>query len=227
VLANAVGEVVGLGGTALIGGVLVALTSRAGGAVAQIAAAVAFVAAGTLIEGAAVGVAQWRVLHRALPALAGRDWVRTTAAGAGVAWALGMVPSTVMAVREQTPPPTGAASSPPPAFDGPLVFVLAAAMGLLLGPILAWFQWRVLRRHLPRAAKWVPANAAAWALGMPVIFIATSIIGPGMPVPVIVAVAFVCLAGAGAVVGAVHGAVLARLLFSETAAANPDPRRRR
>jgi hypothetical protein len=60
-------------------------------------------------------------------------------------------------------------SAPAPEISDTLVYLLAAAMGLVLGPVLGVPQWWVLRRHVAHAWWWIPANAAAWALGMPVI----------------------------------------------------------
>jgi len=42
-------------------------------------------------------------------------------------------------------------------------------MGAVLGMILGAPQWRVLRRYASGASLWVWANAAAWAVGMPVV----------------------------------------------------------
>ena len=58
------------------------------------------------------------------------------------------------------------AEEPPQA----VVLLLAAGMGLVAGLILSAAQWRVLRRHVTRAWQWLPANAIAWAAGMPLIF---------------------------------------------------------
>ena len=52
-----------------------------------------------------------------------------------------------------------------------LVLLLAADLGSVAGPLLPAFQWLSLRKVLPcNAWRWLPANALAWALGMPVIF---------------------------------------------------------
>jgi hypothetical protein len=72
-------------------------------------------------------------------------------------------------------------------------------------------QWLVLRNYVSRAGWWVPAQSAAWALGMPLVFFAAGSIPDGTPLPVVVAVVAGTLALAGAVVGAVHGVVLVRL----------------
>jgi hypothetical protein len=204
VVANAVAECLGLG---LSTGVAVlVLTRDEPSAAAVVAGAVAVVASGA-VEGLAVGWAQWRVLRRPLPAVPARAWIVATMLGALVAWTLGMLPTTLLdlgamggTAGEATEPPTW------------LQLVLATGMGLVLGPVLAVFQWRVLRRHLLGAGWWIPANALAWAAGMPLVFL----VAGGMPVGVapvgVVALVAVTLFASGAVVGAVHGTVLLRLL---------------
>jgi hypothetical protein len=67
VLANAVGEAAGLGLTALVGAVAITSLGEGSGALATLGMAALAVAAGTLVEGTAVGTAQWLVLRRALP----------------------------------------------------------------------------------------------------------------------------------------------------------------
>jgi hypothetical protein len=84
-------------------------------------------------------------------------------------------------------------------------------MGLVLGPVLGVPQWLALRGHVVRAGWWVPANSAAWALGMPVVFAVAGSVPPGLPRAALIAVILGTLFAAGAVVGAVHGAVLVRL----------------
>lgn len=72
--------------------------------------------------------------------------------------------------------------------------------------ILSLFQWRVLRRHLVGAGGWLAANAAAWALGMPLVFLGADLASrPGTTVPVAVGTVAATLILAGSVVGAVHG----------------------
>jgi hypothetical protein len=206
VLANALGELLGLG---LVGAAGMA-SVRAFGPdrldAAPLLVASAMVALGA-VEGLIVGAAQWRALRQSLPLLSARAWMAATACGALAAWLLGALPSTIMKLAH-----SGASPAPPPE-PGPLLrYAAAAALGLLAGPVLAAFQWRVLRRHVDRAGWWPLANAAAWALGMPVVFLAVGVavgrkLGAGSPVS-----ALVLLALAGAVVGAVHGGVLVNLV---------------
>lgn len=168
------------------------------------------IAAGTLCEGVLVGYAQGAVLRQRLPSLPIRRWVRATAIGAGAAWILGMIPSTVAALSESS-----GASSPPP-FEGPLVYVAAAGMGLTLGVILGLPQWLQLRAYAKRSLRWVGANAIAWAAGMVIIFAGAGSTPANASVGLVIAIiAAVCLF-AGLVVGAVHGLILIRILKPAT-----------
>lgn len=150
-----------------------------------------------------MGQAQALVLRRRLPEV--RSWVSATLLGAVAAWALGMLPSTLMSVlgraEEQSPTPV----------SGALQLLLAVPLGLVAGAILGFPQWRVLRRHVRRAGWWLVANALAWACGMPLVFVAAGVRPAAGTLTTAVMVA-ASLAAAGAVVGAIHGAFLVRLL---------------
>jgi hypothetical protein len=207
ILANAVGETVGLGGTLLIGGLLLLNAQKTMGVVPAAALAVL---AGTFIEGIVVGTAQWLVLRRPLKSIRWIVWVLATAIGAFVAWTLGMIPSTFIFTGADT---GGAASAP---MSDLMVYALAAVMGFVLGLILGVPQWLVLRRHLPKAGWWVLANAVAWMVGMMIVFVGTSFIPPeGISISVALML-LLFLFAAGAAVGAVHGLVLIWLLRSRS-----------
>jgi hypothetical protein len=127
--------------------------------------------------------------------------------GAGAAWILGMIPSTVMAL--QTPAPTAATATEPPAI---VQYALALGLGVVTGPLLGFAQWTVLRRLVPRAGRWLWANALAWGVGMPLIFVGMNLVPwSGSGFQVAVALYGVC-AVTGAVVGAIHGRTLERLI---------------
>jgi hypothetical protein len=207
---NAAAEGVGLGGSLLVGFLLFPQLEAASGVAGVLGVALGAVLLGTFLEGVLVGAAQVLVLRRPLPHLRAVTWVLFTALGAFVAWTLGMIPSSVMSLTMEA---TSAASSAPPMeCSNALVYALAAAMGLLvLGPLLGATQTLALRRHVRRAGWWIPANAAAWMLGMPVVFAGMNLLPPGdfglATVLVVLAVTVV----AGAVVGAVHGVALVAL----------------
>lgn len=206
ILANAVGETVGLGGTLLIGGLLLLNAQKT----MVVPAAALAVLAGTFIEGTVVGTAQWLVLRRPLASMRWRVWVLATAIGAFVAWTLGMIPSTFIFTGADT------AGAAPSQMSDLMVYALAAVMGLGLGSILGVPQWLVLRRHLPKAGWWVLANALAWMVGMVVVFVGTNFIPPeGISISVALML-LLFLFAAGAAVGAVHGLVLIWLLRSRS-----------
>jgi hypothetical protein len=207
VLANAIGEAVGLGITSLVGAVVILSGGASRGVLTTMGTTVLAVLAGTLVEGTVVGTAQWLVLRRPLPRLRWRTWAAATGAGAFLAWTLGMIPSTVLSLG------AGSGGGEPQAEPSEiLVYGLAFLMGLVLGPVLGFAQWLALRRYVRGAALWMPANALAWAFGMVVIFVGIDpAIGGGLGLRSVAILGFT-LACAGAVVGAIHGLALVRLL---------------
>jgi len=204
VAANAIGEFVGLGAVAGMGFLLFRQFAEPQSWQQAALVAAVFVGLGAF-EGFVVGLAQAAVLRRFVPAV--RGWVRATVIGAMVAWAVGMLPSSVASVLG---PPSAATAHEPPLS---LVLLLSAGLGAIAGPVLAAFQWRSLQRALlARAWMWLPANAAAWCLGMPVIFLGAQA-NEATSNPALIALTVgLALLGAGAVVGAVHGWFLLRLM---------------
>ncbi len=202
--ANAWSEAIGLGASAAVGGLLLTRTTTAADVVAG--AALVVLVAGAA-EGGVVGWAQHRVLRTRLPEVPARRWIGATVIGATIAWTLGMVPSTLLDLAE-----VGDASAPAPEPGLLLRLGLAMLLGLMAGPILGGAQAWVLRDHLARAWRWLPANAAAWAVGMPVIFLVAGALPASWHPAALLAVAGVTLALVGAVVGAIHGAVLVHML---------------
>lgn len=203
VAANAIGELLGLGAVAGIGFLLFLQVAEPQSWQQATLIAAAFVGLGAF-EGLVVGVAQASVIRRILPAV--RGWVIATVIGATVAWAIGMLPSTIASLLSS---PSAA-----PAPESPLwlTLLLAAGLGAIAGPVLAAFQWRCLRRALPvRAWVWLPANAAAWCVGMPVIFLGAQANEAASSPALIAFMIGLALLGAGALVGAVHGWFLLRL----------------
>lgn len=203
VAANAVGELLGLGPAAAVGILLARVLVETGGIVAALASLLLFTLLGAL-EGAIVGLAQRMVLHRRLPGVTRRSWVAATAAGAAAAWFLGMLPATAMSLLQD-------AHAGSPEADGAWGLAMAAGMGLALGMVLATPQWLVLRRFVDRAGWWLPANAVAWAVAMPLVFLASGLPLPQDGLVPLLAAVLAVIAGAGALVGAIHGAVLVRI----------------
>lgn len=204
VVANALGELIGLGTVAAIG----FLVFQCADEPATAGQALAFAAVLALLgafEGLVIGLAQRHVLRLILPSV--RGWVLATIVGAFVAWVIGMVPGTVISLMSQGD--TGAQVEPPLA----MVLFLAAGLGAVAGPLLAVFQWLSLRKVLAsRAWLWLPANALAWALGMPIIFLGAQSNEIASSAIVVAALVGVAICVAGAVVGAVHGRILMDLV---------------
>jgi len=206
IVANGWAEAIGLGTTLLLGRAAAPLLATADPA-GILVGGVAAVALGTLLEGTVVGAAQEHVLRKALSGLRPRAWTYATMLGAGTAWILGMVPSTVMALSSGSE--SGPAPVEPPAA---LQYGLAVLLGAVTGPVLGFAQWLVLRRHHRRAGLWLGANAVAWAVGMPLIFLGMdSIAWERGPLAIGAGVYAVC-AITGLCVGGIHGRFLVHLL---------------
>jgi hypothetical protein len=208
VAANALAEMIGLGLSGLLAVRLVFADAARWGV---LTGALITIVLSTLLEGSSVGWFQWRVLRHPLPALSLHAWWLGTAFGAFVAWTLGMLPSTLMNMAEAS----GAAPTAGPSQT--LTLLLAAGLGAVAGPILGVGQWWVLRNHVARAWRWIPAQSLAWAAGMPIIFQMMDWIAPGAFTPRDALIAVAMLLLTGGVVGALHGWVLVRMVRDETA----------
>jgi hypothetical protein len=205
VIANVAGEVLGLGLAGSVAIVMVLTIGEPETAPVALTMAGVMIAAGAL-EGVIVGFAQWLVLRRRLRRLNRREWITATVVGAFLAWAIGMAPSTLMALNQS------AGSSPPPEMSDAVKYAFASVMGMALGMILGAPQWRAMRRYVPAASLWVWANAAAWAVGMPVVFIGAGSSPAGASALSVALTVVVTIAAAGASVGAIHGVALLWLL---------------
>lgn len=201
---NAVGELVGLGGTFLIAAAALPATATIEGVAGVLAGFGVLVTSGAL-EATVLALLQHRVLHPWFPSVSRAAWWRATLFGAWIAYALGYLPSTLMNAAEEA----GAAPAAEPAMW--LTLLLAAGLGAVAGAVLSALQARTLRRSVPGAGRWIPANMAAWAVGMPVIFVGMDVaFRIGGPAPMALTIA-VTLLVAGALVGAIHGRTLLRL----------------
>ena len=130
VAANALAELVGLGSTLAVDYGIISRVASAKSIPASMVGILLVTVSGA-IEGGLVGLAQWAVLRRPFPAITRRSWIGATVVGAMVAWFFGSLPSTLMDMSEQQ---SGSAAQEPSTF---IVLLLAAAMGLFLGFILA------------------------------------------------------------------------------------------
>jgi hypothetical protein len=204
VLANSLGELLGLGATFAIGIGLFSGLAEAPGLLPTIATALLMTASGAL-EGSIVGWAQWRVLRTPFLQLGRRAWILATIGGALLAWFLGSIPMTIASLSAGAGQTAG--QEPPAA----VMVLMEVGMGLAAGLILSIVQGRVLRGVSSPAWIWLPANAVAWAIGMPIIFAAIDLAQKaGSTLGAVVTVA-VALAVTGAIVGAIHGIALLAL----------------
>ncbi|WP_181364994.1 hypothetical protein [Arthrobacter sp. HMWF013] len=157
-------EAAGFAIPAIIGGTLSLLAAPAG------VVYPAMVLAGAC-EGFLLGFGQSVGFGAAVPRA---PWMLATAAGAALAWSIGMLPSTLGGID----------------FSSTGVIVLAAVLGCALLLSIPTLQWLVLRRLVPhrRTAFWIPVNAGAWAAGLLWTFAPSPFIDETTPVPVLFAV---------------------------------------
>lgn len=142
------------------------------------------------VEGLALGIAQGWALRPALPRLSLRAFALATGAAAVLAYAIGMLPSTL----------DDRLGSLPPA-----VLAVAATMGgLLLLASIGTAQWLVLRRHGYGWPWWVASTAGAWLAALLVfVAVSTPLWQPGQPIVLTVGIGLL-----GATAMAVTAAVL-------------------
>lgn len=204
--ANAVSEAVGLGLTLALTGVIMTRLAAFDGVAAAAIAFTAAVASG-VIEATIVGLSQHWAMGPWFPSITRRHWWLATLAGALIAYMLGYLPSTIIDLTQAGDAAAAPVAEPPQA----IVLLLAAALGAVAGAVLSFAQYRVLRESVSGAGWWVPANMLAWAVGMPIVFAAMDLafVQPALWQSILVIVGALLLMGA--VVGAIHGAVLVRL----------------
>ena len=207
IVANMVGEITGFGGAVVVGAGVVTVLGRLSGAAQLGATALAVVAAG-VVEGSCLGFAQWVALRPSLPAIRRRAWLLATVAGAVIAWGAGMAIGTRLG--DAAGDAVGDPASGAPALA--LMVLSGAGVGALAGMILAVPQWLVLRRAVSHARWWVPAHALAWTMGMLAAFAGMALIDERTPVPLTAAIGSASGLAMGALVAAITGMVLVRLV---------------
>lgn len=205
-LANAFSEMVGLGLTFAITGLFISSVGEGSTVVGILLSFVVAVASGA-VEATFVGLAQWWAMRPSFPSIGKFEWWRGTFIGALIAYVLGYLPSTIMSMGEAT-----ASSAPvaePPQW---IVLLLAAGMGAVGGAVLSFAQWLVLRSKVQGAGIWIPANMLAWLFGMPVIFWGIDMAFKMSELWQSAVLMAGTLLVAGAIVGAIHGFFLIRLV---------------
>ncbi|WP_199522362.1 hypothetical protein [Geodermatophilus marinus] len=157
----------------------------------------ALVAAGAG-EGAVLGWAQGGVLARVRPGLPRRDWTLRTAAAAAVAWALGLAPAALGDAIGRWP--------------GSVQVLAGLTAGLLLLASLGVAQWTVLRRVVPRSARWIGWTGAGWLAGLAVFAgLTTPLWQPGQAPAVVAAIGVAGGVAMAVTVAVVTGYGLVRL----------------
>jgi hypothetical protein len=217
VFANSMGEMVGLGLTFGLGYLIINYLGEMTGLWGTLLSFGLMIATG-VVEGLIVGIAQFWGMH---PLVHRPDdhrlgikqavWLRATILGALLAWFAGSLPFMIInlaygaVASDVTQSATLEVAAEPPQS---MVLLLAACAGLVAGAVLAFFQWRALRRHFFMAGWWVPANSLAWAVGMPLIFTAIDFVFSMSSLAWQIVAFLASLALTGAVVGAIHGVAL-------------------
>lgn len=158
-----------------------------------VAAGLAVLLAGGLVEGTALGWAQSHVLARVAPALARRRYLVATVLVAGVGWAAASARSAVG---------DGPDSSQPPLT---LMLPGAVGLGLVMGPALGAAQALALRGAVAHPWRWVVANTAAWPVAMAVIFLGATAPDASWPVWSVLVLGTVTGGVAGGLLGVVSG----------------------
>jgi len=212
-LANALSEMIGLGLTFAITGLLFSGIG-AQNTTASILLSFGIAVLSGAVEATFVGLTQWWAMHPWFPSIGKFAWWRGTLVGALIAYVLGYLPSTLMSLGEAT-----ASSAPVTEPAQWIVLLLAAGMGIVGGVVLSFAQWLVMRRNVQGAGIWIPANMLAWLFGMPVIFWGIDL---AFKMPVLwqsVLVMAGTLFVTGAIVGGIHGLFLIRLSEEKLSAA--------
>ena len=122
---------------------------------------------------------------------------------------MGYLPSTLINLMQSSADASAAPMAEPPQA---VVLLLAAGLGAVAGAILSFAQHLALRGRVAHAGRWIPANMLAWAVGMPIVFWAMDL---AFKLPALwqsVAIVIAALLLMGAVVGAIHGAFLVRMV---------------
>ena len=158
---------------------------------------------GAILGMGVVGFMQWFVLRRYLPGMRGLGWTLATVLGQLVGMILAFIVAVLLGPRLYL---TFASSVE--TIGGPIAqSVNAFVNGAVLGTIIGFAQWLILRRYLQAAGWWVSTTAVAMALSSVVSALWLPGIGSGglVALPLTMSVT-------GVIVGAFTGIILVGLL---------------
>lgn len=147
-----------------------------------------------------VGLVQGLVLAARVDGLSAARWALDTGLGSVAAWALIGYPVRLLTAVDAD------------ARAWATVLPAAAGIGLVVGIVVAAAQWFELRRHAAHAGWSIPLLAVAWIVGAVVFFTANGLLAQVDAEAVAVSGAAAALLLTGAIVAAVQGSGLARLL---------------
>jgi hypothetical protein len=154
-----------------------------------------------LLEACLLGVGQRVILRRAAPGLE-RGWFAATL--------IGILAGRYVQFGADISPAAAAVANWPVVSQ----IALGAALGLLVGALMAIPQTWILAARLRHAWRWVAIRAVAWSIALPALMIAGSFLADasGGGFAVLVATMFATFALVGAFVGLVEGVGLAYLI---------------
>jgi hypothetical protein len=165
-----------------------------------------FMALAVVTEGGVLAYFQYRLIRKAFPQVAWKQWLTYTIAAALVGWIVGILPSQFL---------TGELEEAVFQYDDPLAYYsMAALMGLLMGALFGYFQWLPLKGLRINTLLWIPANALGWAVSMVFIFIGASLPGEGTAWPMILLYAIFGSFLGGLSTGAITGWFLVKVAES-------------
>jgi hypothetical protein len=153
-------------------------------------------------EGAVLGVAQGVMLRRFFTGLHLGPWILMTVLIAVFGWAAGSAVSIFGNVDANAP-------AVEPRFWSVLPFTIF--FGLFAGALFGLAQSVVLKRAAEESHWWIYANAAGWAVAIPVVYWAASLDYSGHGLWAVIAIGTAAGLIAGAIVGAVTGIALLKM----------------
>lgn len=151
-------------------------------------------------EGLVLGYAQSRLITKHFKKIKATHWTLTTAFGAGIAWIIGMLPSTFFDYINNIPLP--------------VILPIAVILGSILLLSIGYMQYLLLKKHVLNAHIWIWGNILAWVAGLTTLFIFMGI-APNDPVWILT---FSILGGFGmaAVMSSITGFFFVKLKLKKT-----------